>query len=89
MMRGLGMSPEPFADQAGGVFDLAVQLQQLAGQPGNQHSSGCLAWQLDSLGSGRSHRAGGHLSHLPGRRPVLTQEPAQPAGPASRMAPGV
>ena len=60
-----------------GVFDLAVQFEQLAGHPGDQHSSGRLAWQLDTLGSCGSHGTGGHLRHLPGLRPVLTQEPAQ------------
>jgi hypothetical protein len=44
MIAAWGVGAEPAGDQPGGVLDLLVQLQQLAGHPGDQYGSRGLGW---------------------------------------------
>ena len=69
----VGVITEAFGDGFVDVFDLVVEVEQLAGQPFNQGGGARLPRQSQRLLLGRRHRGGGGFSDRRGPAPVVAQ----------------
>lgn len=86
---GLGVSPEGFGDLLGEVFDLAVQIEQLSGQPRDQRDGGGLGGQRDVLRSAAARALAVTMAAVVTRTLWSMRYWANSCAPVTRIAVGV